>query len=202
MKKVLRFIRNKIGDFLWLFISASKENRIENKEVISYICYELQNIKKILRYLAAESHTYEDTMSQTRESFNYQWGNLNSGDNLIDDDSFLTSVGNTITNYTQLPKEWFVNKKIIDAGCGSGRFSFGLNSLGAKVTSFDQSKHGVEELSQMISKHNLEIEVFQQNIFEPINIEKATFDLVWSYGVLHHTGNTYKAFFFICFICS
>ncbi len=82
----------------------------------------------------------------------------------------------------------------LDVGCGNGRFTYGFLSMGASVIALDQSSNAVVETLDVISGFNSDsFSIFQHNILESLDIEKK-FDLVWSYGVLHHTGNTYKAF--------
>lgn len=52
------------------------------------------------------------------------------------------------------------------------------------------TEHGVRATLDATSG---KVRVFQHNVLDPLEIDE-TFDLVWSYGVLHHTGDTWTAF--------
>ena len=92
----------------------------------------------------------------------------------------------------------FENFNVIDIGCGSGLFSLVALRLGAKhVTCFDYDPDSVnctKELleSQQISKDKftcIEGSVLDEEFLNSLG----KFDLVYSWGVLHHTGNLNKA---------
>ena len=44
----------------------------------------------------------------------------------------------------QLPPEYFKGKLVLDAGCGSGRWTYAMASLGATVVAVDLTDAGVE----------------------------------------------------------
>lgn len=74
-------------------------------------------------------------------------------------------------------KDLISNKTFLDIGCGSGLFSIAAIKLGAKkVLGFDLSKESVD-----VSKQNTKSECTPDNI--------GKFDIVYSWGVLHHTGD-------------
>lgn len=94
------------------------------------------------------------------------------------------------------------NKSFLDIGCGSGLHAIAANALGAtKVVGFDvdskcveTSKKLLEKLSkqdQDIKKKAIEFKV--QSILDQNSFDES-FDIIYSWGVLHHTGNMYKAF--------
>ena len=88
----------------------------------------------------------------------------------------------------------YQGKKVVITGCASGMGAAAaklLCELGAEVTAFDISEHGVAETKRECTGY--QAEVFRHSVLEPIPVEKR-FDLVWSYGVLHHTGDTYRGF--------
>lgn len=88
-------------------------------------------------------------------------------------------------------------KTFIDIGCGSGLFSYAAFKLGAKkVVSVD-----VDEFSVACAKYLKEKEKNPDNweikqgsaLDENFIKSLGQFDIVYSWGVLHHTGNMYKA---------
>lgn len=87
------------------------------------------------------------------------------------------------------------NKMFLDVGSGSGIFSIAAKELGAKkVIGFDISKESVEAARANAQKFGVkDIEFYKQSILEDGYKKFGTFDIVYSWGVLHHTGDMYRA---------
>ena len=94
------------------------------------------------------------------------------------------------------------NKTFLDVGCGSGLFAIAASALGAKkIVGFDfdpqcistsiKLLNKVSQWDQDVKKNTIEFKV-ESILNENINPEQ--YDVVYSWGVLHHTGNMYKAF--------
>lgn len=87
--------------------------------------------------------------------------------------------------------------RVIDVGSGSGLFSLAARRLGAQVVSFDYDPSSVacaQELKQRYFPHDpswtiLEGSVLETEFLGPLG----QFDLVYSWGVLHHTGDMWTA---------
>lgn len=88
-------------------------------------------------------------------------------------------------------------KNILDIGSGSGIHSFCFYQLGAsKIFSFDYDQNSVDATLSFRERvgNPAQWTVTQGSVLDPSflkNIEKA--DLVYSWGVLHHTGDMWNA---------
>jgi 2-polyprenyl-3-methyl-5-hydroxy-6-metoxy-1,4-benzoquinol methylase len=82
-------------------------------------------------------------------------------------------------------------KRVLDCGCGPGRHTWALAHLGAQVTAFDMSDSGLAEAKRECANYPTAI-IEKRNILEPLPYS-TDFDIVWSYGVIQHTGDTYGA---------
>ncbi|MEM7466838.1 MAG: class I SAM-dependent methyltransferase [Pseudomonadota bacterium] len=90
----------------------------------------------------------------------------------------------------------FSGKRFLDVGCGSGLFSLAAQRLGAEVHSFDYDANSVactEQLKKQFGDTTAwTIErgsVLDQNFIDSLG----RFDLVYSWGVLHHTGEMMRS---------
>lgn len=88
-------------------------------------------------------------------------------------------------------------KSFLDIGCGSGIYSLAAYRLGAKkVVSFD-----IDSFSVQCSKHLKKLAgnpknwvVLQGSVLDKKFVKSlGRFDIVYSWGVLHHTGNMWQA---------
>jgi 2-polyprenyl-3-methyl-5-hydroxy-6-metoxy-1,4-benzoquinol methylase len=87
--------------------------------------------------------------------------------------------------------------RFLDVGCGSGLFSLAAQRLGAEVTAFDFDPDSVACTRAMLARFGGGggARVEQGSILDPALVEKlGTFDVVYSWGVLHHTGRMALAF--------
>jgi SAM-dependent methyltransferase len=88
------------------------------------------------------------------------------------------------------------DKKVLDLGCGIGTMTVSFALAGAKVTAVDISATSLEIARQRAKVYGLEkqIEFKQANIEElSIYLEPRPFDLIWSFGVIHHTPKPERA---------
>ena len=82
----------------------------------------------------------------------------------------------------------------LDIGCGSGLHSLAAIKLGAKeVYATDIDPASVETTKKLLEKHAPDAH-FKCEVKSVFNLDRASeFDVVYSWGVLHHTGDMYKA---------
>lgn len=88
-------------------------------------------------------------------------------------------------------------RTFLDAGCGSGLFSLAARRLGASVTSFDFDPESVactEELRRRYFPGDDRWRVAEGSALDADFLSSlGQFDVVYSWGVLHHTGDMWTA---------
>ena len=88
-------------------------------------------------------------------------------------------------------------KRFVDVGCGSGLFSLAARRLGAHVESFDfdpQSVACARTLRERYFQGDTEWGINEGSVLDPAFLATlGTFDVVYSWGVLHHTGAMWQA---------
>ncbi len=91
----------------------------------------------------------------------------------------------------------FKKKSFLDIGCGSGIFSLAAKNLGAKVVSFDFDEYSVEcakILKERFYKDDNNWIILEGSVLDKSFIKDlGKFDIVYSWGVLHHTGDMWRA---------
>ena len=88
-------------------------------------------------------------------------------------------------------------RRFLDIGCGSGLFSLAARRLGAEVHSFDfdsQSVACARELKRRFFPDDARWRVEEGSVLDENFVAGlGTFDVVYSWGVLHHTGSMWVA---------
>lgn len=89
------------------------------------------------------------------------------------------------------------DKLFLDIGSGSGLFSLAARRLGAKVYAFDYDHVSVEcaaELKRRFFPNDSDWQVEKGDVLDKVFIESlGQFDIVYAWGVLHHTGAMWQA---------
>jgi len=96
-----------------------------------------------------------------------------------------------------LEKKSLAGKSFLDVGCGSGLFSIAAYQLGTKkVVGIDVNPRCVEisQTNRDLLAPGAPIEFHVASVLEPDQLKRlGTFDLVYAWGSLHHTGAMWNA---------
>lgn len=121
-------------------------------------------------------------------NFGKQWAEFRKTQ--VDSATGNTESSDRFFNGTGWP-ERMEGETILEAGCGSGRFTEIMLKTGARVISFDYSVAADVTHDSFASKGTT---VSQASIYE-MPFKPASFDRVFCYGVIQHTPDVKKSFF-------
>lgn len=125
--------------------------------------------------------------------FDYQWKNLPSPALEHNQDRITELV-----RMVDLPERWFSGKVVLDAGCGSGRYTYALQQLGAEVYSVDISPVAVELTKRVNPNRTFLMDISNQKLWWSGTSHEIGYDLVFSFGVIHHTERPRETFQNLC----
>jgi len=88
--------------------------------------------------------------------------------------------------------EFVVGKRVLDMGCGSGRYAVALAKLGAaRVDAIDVQAKAYSSARRVAEELGLGV-VFHEGSVHALPFEDSSFDFVFCNGVLHHTSSIEK----------
>ncbi|MBO6769739.1 MULTISPECIES: class I SAM-dependent methyltransferase [unclassified Thalassospira] len=128
-------------------------------------------------------------MSELRFEFGRNWKSFSKS---LDEERIRSSV---INLQRLLQEDDLKGKTFLDVGSGSGLSSVAAAKLGARLFSFDYDKNSVDSTRQNLSQYckGGSYEVQQGSAINPEYMTKlGHFDVVYSWGVLHHTGEMWN----------
>jgi ubiquinone/menaquinone biosynthesis C-methylase UbiE len=95
----------------------------------------------------------------------------------------------------------FHGKKVLEVGYGAGTDFIQWIRAGARAYGIDITKEGYNNLENRLKVYNLKAEDVKISDCENIPYPDNFFDLVYSWGVIHHTANTPRALEEIIRVC-
>lgn len=153
---------------------------------------ELSTVYAALYEMAHDNdHAAAFAVRRTVAAFGHQWTSIPEGKFMLSDPVFKAEVGQIISDQELLvDAAWFPGKLVLDAGCGGGRWSYGLATLGAKITAVDTNPSALAATRAAL----VEIDARAEFLLSPLEeldkkLPAESFDLVWSWGVLHHCSS-------------
>jgi 2-polyprenyl-6-hydroxyphenyl methylase/3-demethylubiquinone-9 3-methyltransferase len=135
-----------------------------------------------------------DSRTEIRAGQRFAFGaNWQSFIRLVDDERIAVAI----SSLTQaLGVKDLSGKTFLDVGCGSGLFSLAAHRLGARVRSFDFDLESAAATSALRRRFASDREwvIDVGSILDPAyTAGLGRFDVVYSWGVLHHTGQMWTA---------
>lgn len=131
-------------------------------------------------------------MSDKAYEFGQNWRSFIDG--YFDEDR-LDEASRSLTQFLKLGT--LENRTFLDIGCGSGLFSLAAQRLGAsRVVSIDVDDDSVDCCRELWSREGRpeSWQVLRGSILDDALVKSlGEFDVVYSWGVLHHTGDMWRA---------
>jgi ubiquinone/menaquinone biosynthesis C-methylase UbiE len=126
-----------------------------------------------------------------QDSFGLQWNKFAKVQ--LDSVNGTTQSKDRLLEQSGLKPEDFAGKTILEVGCGAGRFTEIMLSFGAELVSLDYSTAVDANMKNHKAAFDDGRVVFVQgNVFE-LPVKDESFDIVFCYGVLQHTGDPRRA---------
>ena len=137
-----------------------------------------------------------EVASRRRFEFGKNWSRFLD----VLDDTRIAKAEESLARMLEV--EHLNGKRFLDIGSGSGLFSLAARRLGAEVHSFDYDPHSVACTKELRRRYFAGDDRWL--VEEGSALDKSylgslkTFDVVYSWGVLHHTGQMWQAMENVC----
>lgn len=126
------------------------------------------------------------------------YADWHADDRLPVDEEEFKQIETRIFAASPFLRQWFgrmdfQGQKVLDVGCGSGALSCRLAKMGARVTAIDITEAAVALARRNARAQGLDVDIVRMDA-EDMALPPASFDFVFSWGVLHHTDDIGAAF--------
>ena len=171
---------------------ARAEQRYSLNAVVATICAALRKSgNRTAKRRKAISMNQVTNTEQARFGFGDNWARYLV---LVDDDR-ISAAEQSLKDMLEVSS--LEGQRFLDAGSGSGLFSLAARNLGATVHSFDYDTESVgctQALKARYWQDDTRWRVERGDVLDGNYLGAlGTFDVVYSWGVLHHTGDMWRA---------
>lgn len=161
------------------FEEPTREGEMQTGNITCTAGHTFSVVRSVPRFVSADSYA---------DNFGFEWNlhnktQLDTPTNHESEDTFVSKTG--------FSRNELQGKLVLDVGCGMGRFSDVASRWGATVVGIDLSS-AVDAAAGNLGDRD-RVHLAQADIFR-MPFADATFDFIFSIGVLHHTPNTQAAF--------
>ena len=144
---------------------------------------EYENLLKEYTQKISENTKITNLKKKTLRGFGYEWKKF---------DTLFKEYEQQFLNWIKpVQPEFFKNKLVLDAGCGTGRHIYCSNKFGAETIGIDLSE--AVDAAQKNTGSNKNTHIIQADIFN-LPFKENTFDYTYCIGVLHHLPTPEKGF--------
>jgi SAM-dependent methyltransferase/uncharacterized protein YbaR (Trm112 family) len=141
----------------------------------------------------------ESPDGRTSETFSHEWSYYEPGDRTWGID-LEDRVRKYFLESVRIPRESLAGMRLLDAGCGNGSQSVAYTEFGLEVVAIDLSsglEHGRSFAGIHPGARPDRVHFVQADLRQP-PLAPASFDVIHSAGVLHHTPDTEYTFRRLC----
>jgi SAM-dependent methyltransferase len=131
--------------------------------------------------------TYDWEKTLSLERFSSAW--YNEIDRRFFESAYYAQPGGAPPFSSFMPEADIRGKRVLEIGCGMGTHAELFTRRGALLTAIDQTTFAVEAATHRLAMKGLPHDVRQMDA-EVMPLPDREFDIVWSWGVIHHSRST------------
>ncbi len=106
-------------------------------------------------------------------------------------ETYRYSVEPEIFSFAQFPR--FHGKKVLEVGVGAGTDFLQWNRSGAQAYGVDLTFNGIQHTQKRLNVYGFDAKRLMTADAETLPFKDSSFDLVYSWGVIHHSPDTVRA---------
>lgn len=176
-----------------IIINKKDENVIQDGYIKCDNCNDRYRIFEDIIFI--EKQQNDKDVNYQSKIYSYWW-NESHKDIIYDKDATKKIFFSTLN----LVNEDIKNKIVLDAGCGNGRFSDLISDLNPDLLVIADVSDGIYQAKKKIENKNLNFIAVKGDL-NKIPFKYAIFDIIYSWGVIHHTPNPRFTFDNISKLC-